>query len=220
GARASWPVIFASRPGRTIHSCVRKASSICKIFCSGQASRRSAMLIRITSTQRLPRRPWCNACCRTSYSLSLRERARVRGPMKGGLTQEYLAFVRQLRRNQTDAEKLLWYSLRHRQLCGLKFRRQYPVGSYVLDFYCHEYRLCIELDGDQHYESAGTQHDTQRQAFLASHGIHTLRFSNREVLQNLEGVLLQIVEAVKPLTPTLWRDCVGAGRSPSRRERE
>ena len=52
--------------------------------------------------------------------------------MKGGLTAEYLAFVRQLRRDQTDAEKLLWYSLRHRQLCGLKFRRQYPMGSYVL----------------------------------------------------------------------------------------
>ena len=129
--------------------------------------------------------------------------------MKGGLTAEYLAFVRRLRRDQTDAEKLLWYSLRHRQLCGLKFRRQYPVGSYVLDFYCHEYGLCIELDGGQHYESTGIQHDAQRQAFLASHGIHTLRFSNREVLQNLEGVLLQIVEAVKPLTPTL-----------SRRERE
>ena len=129
--------------------------------------------------------------------------------MKGGLTQEYLAFVRQLRRNQTDAEKLLWYSLRHRQLCGLKFRRQYPVGSYVLDFYCYEYRLCIELDGGQHYESAGIQHDTQRQAFLASRSVHTLRFSHREVLQDLEGVLLQIVEAIKPLTPTL-----------SRRERE
>jgi very-short-patch-repair endonuclease len=129
--------------------------------------------------------------------------------MKGGLTAEYLAFVRQLRREQTDAEKLLWYSLRHRQLCGLKFRRQYPVGPYVLDFYCYEYKLCIELDGGQHYDSAGIQHDSQRQAFLASHGIHTLRFSNTDVLQNLEGVLLQIVETVKPLTPAL-----------SRRERE
>ena len=101
--------------------------------------------------------------------------------MKGGLTAEYLAFVRQLRRDQTDAEKLLWYSLRHRQLCGLKFRRQYPMGSYVLDFYCHIYRLCVELDGGQHYENTGIQHDAQRQAFLTSHGIYTLRFSNREV---------------------------------------
>jgi very-short-patch-repair endonuclease len=117
--------------------------------------------------------------------------------------------VRQLRREQTDAEKLLWYSLRNRQLFGLKFRRQYPVGPYILDFYCYEHRLCIELDGGQHYESTGIQYDEQRQAFLTSHSIHTQRFSNRDVLQHLEGVLLQIAEAVKPLTPTL-----------SRRERE
>ena len=125
--------------------------------------------------------------------------------MKVALAPEYVAFVRQLRRDQTDAEKLLWYSLRSRQLCGLKFRRQYPLGPYVLDFYCHTYRLCIELDGGQHYESTGIQHDAQRQAFLTSHGIHTLRFSNREVLQNLEGVLLQVAEAIRTLTPTLSR---------------
>ena len=125
--------------------------------------------------------------------------------MKVALTPEYLAFVRQLRRDQTDAEKLLWYSLRNRQLFGLKFRRQYPVGPYVLDFYCYQYKLCVELDGGQHYESPGIQHDEQRQAFLTLHGIHTLRFSNHDVLQNLEGVLLQIAEAVKPLTPTLSR---------------
>jgi very-short-patch-repair endonuclease len=113
--------------------------------------------------------------------------------------------VRQLRREQTDAEKLLWYCLRGRQLCGLKFRRQYPIGPYILDFYCHEYKLCVELDGGQHYENAGIQHDEQRQVFLTSHGIHTLRFSNRDVLEHLEAVLLQIAEAIKPLTPTLSR---------------
>ena len=129
--------------------------------------------------------------------------------MKGGLTPEYLVFVRQLRREQTDAEKLLWYCLRNRQLCGLKFRRQHPVGPYVLDFYCYEYKICLELDSGQHYESAGIEHDEQRQAFLISRGIRTLRFSNRDVLQHLEAVLLQIAEALKPLTPTL-----------SRRERE
>ena len=125
--------------------------------------------------------------------------------MKGGRIPEYLTFVRQLCREQTDAEKLLWYCLRGRQLCGLTFRRQYPIGPYILDFYCHEYKLCIELDGGQHYESAGIQHDEQRQVFLTSHGIHTLRFSNRDVLEHLEAVLLQIAEAIKPLTPTLSR---------------
>jgi very-short-patch-repair endonuclease len=123
--------------------------------------------------------------------------------MKVALAPEYLAFVRQLRRDQTDAEKLLWYCLRGRQLYGLKFRRQYPVGPYVLDFYCYKYKLCLELDGGQHYEDAGIEHDKQRQAFLTSHGIRTLRFSNRDVRQHLEAVLLQIAEAVKPLTPTL-----------------
>ena len=123
--------------------------------------------------------------------------------MKTALAPEYLAFVRQLRRDQTDAEKILWYCLHGRQLYGLKFRRQYPVGPYVLDFYCHEYKLCIELDGGQHYESAGIRHDEQRQAFLTSHGIHTLRFSNKDVRQHLEAVLLQITKAIKPLTPTL-----------------
>jgi len=129
--------------------------------------------------------------------------------MKVALAPECLAFVRQLRREQTDAEKLLWYCLRSRQLCGLKFRRQYPVGPYILDFYCYAYKLCIELDGGQHYESAGIQDDEQRQVFLTSRDIHTLRFSNRDVLWHLESVLWQIAEAIKPLTPTL-----------SRRERE
>ena len=125
--------------------------------------------------------------------------------MKVALAPEYVAFVRQLRRDQTDAEQLLWYSLRDRQLFGLKFRRQYPVGPYVLDFYCHEYKFCIELDGGQHYENVGIQHDEQRQAFLTSHSIHTLRFSNHDVLQNLEGVLLQIAAAIRTLTPALSR---------------
>jgi len=125
--------------------------------------------------------------------------------MKVALAPEYIAFVRQLRHDQTNAEKLLWYSLRNRRLFGLKFRRQYPVGPYILDFYCHKYKLCVELDGGQHYESAGIQHDVQRQAFLTSQNIHTLRFSNNDVLQNLEGILWQITEAVRPLTPTLSR---------------
>jgi very-short-patch-repair endonuclease len=123
--------------------------------------------------------------------------------MKVALAPEYLAFVRRLRRDQTDAEKLLWYCLRGRQLCGLKFCRQYPIGPYVLDFYCYEYKLCVELDGGQHYESVGIQHDEQREAFLISHGIQTLRFSNRDVMQHLEAVLLQIAEATRTLTPTL-----------------
>jgi very-short-patch-repair endonuclease len=129
--------------------------------------------------------------------------------MKAPLDPELLDFARKLRKNQTDAEKLLWSILRARQLLSLKFRRQQPVGPYILDFYCHDYKLCIELDGGQHYTTQGQQNDKDRMAFLAQHGIHVLRFSNLDALKNLEAVLLRIVEEVTSLTPTL-----------SRRERE
>jgi very-short-patch-repair endonuclease len=129
--------------------------------------------------------------------------------MKALLDPEFLDFARRLRKNQTDAEKLLWKILRNRQLLGLKFRRQHPVGPYILDFYCHDCKLCIELDGGQHYTSAGQQGDKDKTAFLATRGVRTLRFSNLDVLQNIEGVLLKIAQETTPLTPTL-----------SRRERE
>src|SRR5215475_12161447 len=129
--------------------------------------------------------------------------------MKAPLDPEFLDFARRLRRNQTDAEKLLWSILRSRQLLGLKFRRQQPVGPYILDFYCHDYGLCIALDGGQHYISKGQLGDETRAAFLQTRGIHNLRFSNLDVLRNLEGVLLTVVEKITSLTPSL-----------SRRERE
>jgi very-short-patch-repair endonuclease len=122
--------------------------------------------------------------------------------MKTPLDAEFLEFARQLRKNQTDAEKLLWSILRSRQLLGTKFRRQQPVGPYILDFYCHDYKLCIELDGGQHYTKAGQQGDEARAAFLHTRGIHILRFSNLDVLKNFEGVLLTVVEKVTSLTPT------------------
>jgi very-short-patch-repair endonuclease len=102
--------------------------------------------------------------------------------MKAPLDPEFLDFARKLRKSQTDAEKLLWGILRNRQLLGLKFRRQQPVGSYVLDFYCHDHKLCIELDGGQHYHDTGQQHDEKREAFLRSQSICVLRFSNLDVL--------------------------------------
>jgi very-short-patch-repair endonuclease len=129
--------------------------------------------------------------------------------MKAPLDPEFLHFARKLRRSQTDAEKLLWSILRRRQLLGLKFRRRQLVGAYILDFYCHDHKLCIELDGGQHYTSKGQQNDEARAAFLHTRGIHILRFSNLEVLQNLEGVLLTIAQKITSLTPSL-----------SRRERE
>ena len=125
--------------------------------------------------------------------------------MKLPLDPELLDFARSLRHKQTDAEKLLWTLMRNRQLLGLKFRRQRSIGPYVLDFYCHERKLCIELDGGQHYTSEGVHQDEQRKVFPESRGIRTLRFSNLDVLKNLEGVLLAIAADVASLTPALSR---------------
>jgi very-short-patch-repair endonuclease len=129
--------------------------------------------------------------------------------MKAPLDSKFLDFARKLRKNQTDAEKLLWGILRNRQLLGVKFRRQQPVGPYILDFYCYDYKLCIELDGGQHYTNDGQRYDTDRSAFLKTNEIHVVRFTNLDVLQNIDGVLLKIAQEINSLTPTL-----------SRRERE
>ncbi|MDX1656560.1 MAG: endonuclease domain-containing protein, partial [Candidatus Competibacteraceae bacterium] len=96
---------------------------------------------------------------------------------------------RQLRSNTTTPEQRLWLHLRNRQLAGLKFRRQYGIGRYVLDFYCPHLRLGIELDGDSHYQSGGPAHDRQRQLYIESLGIELLRFGNRDVMENMDGVL-------------------------------
>ena len=99
------------------------------------------------------------------------------------------ARARRLRRDATDAERALWRRLRGKQLDGLKFRRQHAVGRFVLDFYCHECRLAVELDGGQHGEAAHRRRDDTRTAFLERKGVAVLRYSNLEVLQETEAVL-------------------------------
>jgi very-short-patch-repair endonuclease len=123
---------------------------------------------------------------------------------KSPLEPGRLEFARQLRREATDAETLLWCHLRGRQLAGRKFRRQHPLPPYVLDFYCEELRLGIELDCGQHYLDEGREHDRQRAAYLQDKGIRLLRFSNREVLLELHGVLERIyleMTSPSPLAP-------------------
>ncbi len=116
---------------------------------------------------------------------------------------EHIAFARQLRQQQTDAENLVWFLLRDRRLAGFKFRRQHPVPPYTLDFYCHEAKLCIELDGGQHADHP--DQDKKRDAVLANQGIRTLRFWNNQVLNETENVLEAIWQALdesSALTPT------------------
>ena len=101
---------------------------------------------------------------------------------------------RNLRNNQTDVEKLLWSHLRNKQFYGLKFYRQYSIGKYILDFYCSELRLAIELDGGQHGEEDNKKHDNIRAEYLRAQGIKVIRFWNNDVVENIEGVLYEIKE--------------------------
>ncbi|WP_425584658.1 DNA mismatch repair protein MutS [Viridibacterium curvum] len=117
------------------------------------------------------------------------------------LPEDLKNFARELRHNQTDAESALWYVLRDRRMAGAKFRRQHPIEPYVLDFYCHELKLAIELDGGQHNEAQGRTHDEVRSAFLAGQGISVLRFWNNDVLQQSEAVLTAIFNAVTTPSP-------------------
>ncbi|WP_374090952.1 DUF559 domain-containing protein [Methylomicrobium lacus] len=125
---------------------------------------------------------------------------------KPSLPEDLLAFARQLRQQSTDAEQWLWQALRDRRMAGMKFRRQHPINPYVLDFYCHELKLAIELDGGQHNSDPGRARDRQRSRFLEQQGIRILRFWNNQVFQEAESVLEAIFRAVtvnrpSPLTP-------------------
>ena len=108
--------------------------------------------------------------------------------------------ARALRKQAPDAERLLWKRLRNRQLNGHKFRRQTPVGPYVVDFLCLEHRLVIELDGGQHADQQ--EKDAARSARLAAWGFRVLRFWNHDVLGNTEGVLQVIRDALAAVGPS------------------
>jgi very-short-patch-repair endonuclease len=106
--------------------------------------------------------------------------------------------AKSMRSKMTDAERALWIRLRAHRLDGLRFRRQTPIGQYIVDFVCHEQRLVIELDGSQHAES---QHDIRRDLWLESKGYRVLRFWNSDVLRDRDGVLETIVSAARGATP-------------------
>ena len=121
--------------------------------------------------------------------------------------------IRELRQAQTEAEQRLWRLLRHRRFQGSKFRRQHPITPYILDFYCHEARLGIEVDGGQHNDPETRRQDAARTVFLASKGVTVLRFWNHEVLQHGQAVLEQLDEALTS------RKRGGCGRTEGRRYR-
>ena len=105
---------------------------------------------------------------------------------------------RSLRSSQTDAERYLWTRLRNNQLLGLRFFRQYGIGRFIIDFYCPEIKLAIELDGGQHAEDAHIEYDQTRTAFLQEKGIRVLRFWDNDVLKEVESVMQKIYYEITP----------------------
>ena len=106
-----------------------------------------------------------------------------------------LARAKELRREMTPAEKILWEELRANRLNGLHFRRQQVVHGYFADFYCHQHELIVEVDGDVH--DLQEEYDAEREAYLITLGFCIIRFKNEEVVRNLNGVLSKIVEVCK-----------------------
>jgi len=107
---------------------------------------------------------------------------------------DLLTRARELRKNSTDAEKCLWQKLRNRQLGGYKFKRQVPIGHYIVDFMCESASLIVELDGGQHAEQQA--YDDKRTAFLQAKGFKVLRYWNNEVLENTGNVLISLTLAL------------------------
>jgi very-short-patch-repair endonuclease len=112
-----------------------------------------------------------------------------------GTEPEVTAAARRLRQNLTPAEQILWKALERRQLGGLRFRCQHAIGSFIVDFYCPQCRLIIELDGAIHDQQA--EYDTSRTEQFNHYGYKVIRFRNYEVMNNLETVLHRILEASK-----------------------
>jgi len=99
----------------------------------------------------------------------------------------------------------LWKKLRRKRLEGLKFFRQYGIGAYIADFYCPQRKLVIEVDGGQHFLEDGKTYDAQREQYMSSLGIYTLRFTNLDILNNIDGTWERIIQKINelPLTPSL-----------------
>jgi very-short-patch-repair endonuclease len=128
------------------------------------------------------------------------ESARLRRPGHTR-TRKAREFSRELRQKETAAERRLWRLLRDRRFSGYKFRRQFPIGPYYLDFYCPESGLAVELDGGVHGEPEKKANDEERDDFLRANGIVVLRFWNHQL-----GTQIEVVRS------EIWRALMGAGR--------
>jgi len=106
-----------------------------------------------------------------------------------------------LRKSLTEAEKILWKVLRNKKFKGYKFRRQHPIDSFIADFYCHQHKLIIEIDGGIHELNSTKEHDNDRTYELEKFGLKVIRFNNYEIIHQLEKVLRQIKDAIESINP-------------------
>jgi very-short-patch-repair endonuclease len=115
-----------------------------------------------------------------------------------GADSKTFGLARRMRREMTLAEMMIWKKLRDRNLFNTKFRRQHPVNIFIVDFYCHEYKLAIEIDGEVHQIEEIHEYDLNRSAELEKFGINVIRFTNDQVLNNIDIVILKIQELTNP----------------------
>ena len=120
------------------------------------------------------------------------------GMWKGAPSSSF-AKAQHLRQNETKAEKLLWEKLRNNQLGGIKFRRQHPINIYIADFYCHQFKLIIELDGGYHNNEEQKRKDEERTEALKLHDLCVIRFRNEEVERDIDKVLNIIKNKIEEL---------------------
>ena len=123
---------------------------------------------------------------------------------------------RQLRKNMTDSERALWSRLRNKQILGVQFYRQKPIGGYIVDFYAPQVKIVVEVDGSQHLQNHHAQKDRSRDEYLSSLGVQVLRFNSREVLEEREAVVemifrniteRQIKNPPRPPFPKWGKEC-------------
>ncbi|MBP7850975.1 MAG: endonuclease domain-containing protein [Lentimicrobiaceae bacterium] len=113
-----------------------------------------------------------------------------------GASLEIVARARQLRKSLTPSEKILWQALRKKQVAGMRFRRQHPIAQFIVDFYCHQVGLIIEIDGEIHLERDQMERDENRTHALEHFGLQVLRFRNEQIKQDLDNVLNRIREEI------------------------
>lgn len=137
-------------------------------------------------------------CCTTAFFM---KPVIPRVNMFYGADSETFRAAAILRRNMTVAELILWKKLKNRKIFSAKFRKQHPIGIFIVDFYCHQYKLVIEVDGDIHIDEIQNEYDLGRTEEIEKSGIHVIRFTNDQIIYNIDSVMSKILQIITELAP-------------------